>query len=284
VRWHDGHGNKQWSDQTFTARFENHSEIRSAGIERGRVFPEQTTGLSRPPGDTFLPPVGQRPTVWLGVRFRVETDDEAKPAAENDDALTSQNAAVTGVTGVLHPPSGGIKVFKPTRTPCHPCHDPRSSAESPSHPGARTATEHHSSGAREPDVEAPPHSRSSLPVYDKSPWGDGITVITDINAGQGVSAPEGGTTSRDSYDSYDTPPREVAQTPLTTCAVCGEPMRPVTPDQTTHPLCEPSPAAVPSSESLDGKGSTRPDESPRWEQLLDDSTETPPHCPGEQAS
>jgi hypothetical protein len=123
-----------------------------------------------------------------------------------------------------------------------------------------------------------------LPVYDKSPWGDGITVITDINAGQGVSAPEGGTTSRDSYDSYDTPPREVAQTPLTTCAVCGEPMRPVTPDQTTHPLCEPSPAAVPSSESLDGKGSTRPDESPRWEQLLDDSTETPPHCPGEQAS
>ena len=51
-----------------------------------------------------------------------------------------------------------------------------------------------------------------LPVYDKSPWGGGITVITDINAGQSVLGPDGGTTSRDSYDSYDTPPREVAQT------------------------------------------------------------------------
>ncbi len=60
--------------------------------------------------------------------------------------------------------------------------------------------------------EVPRQTLWCLPVYAKSPWGGGITDITGINAGQGVSAPDGGTTSRVSYSSYAMPPREVAQT------------------------------------------------------------------------
>ena len=80
--WHEAHGNKRWSDQTFAARFEHHSEVRAAGIERGRAYPERTPGMSRPKG-TNKPPATGRPHVWFGVRFRTETDDDADQAAEN---------------------------------------------------------------------------------------------------------------------------------------------------------------------------------------------------------
>ncbi len=87
-------------------------------------------------------------------------------------------------------------------------------------------------------------------------------------------------------------PREVAQTPaeptpLRPCAVCGGPLHPalVAAGETTHPTCEPPPAADPASESLDdtnrgegGKGSGQPGEPSRRDQLYD-STEAPPPCP-----
>lgn len=130
VTWHDGHGNKQWSDQTFTARFENHSEIRSAGIERGRVLVAQTPGLSRPSGDTFLSAVTGRPHVWLGVRFRLETDDEAEKTEKPGGALTSHDAwrdrGDRGSTSSL----GGNKSFKPPDNPGHPGHGPSAAAKS----------------------------------------------------------------------------------------------------------------------------------------------------------
>lgn len=64
-RWAAGRGHRAWSDQTFTARFAEHSLVQDAGVEKRQISPRP--GLSRP---YLLHPPSGRYVAWLGLRFR----------------------------------------------------------------------------------------------------------------------------------------------------------------------------------------------------------------------
>jgi len=83
ITWHEGHGNRPWSDQTFTARFEHHSEVRVAGIERRRLLTSKP-GLSRPETGGLLTDLPERTKSWVGVRFRARADDLEGEAGDVD--------------------------------------------------------------------------------------------------------------------------------------------------------------------------------------------------------
>jgi len=82
TNWHVGHGNMRWNDQTFTARFECHEQVRRAAIERRRVYTTRA-GLSRP-SDLFGESLPARTMAWLGVRFRTKADADAEQEPRMD--------------------------------------------------------------------------------------------------------------------------------------------------------------------------------------------------------
>ena len=73
AKWLKGHGHQNWSDQSFTARFEQHPEVLANSVQKGRTHQSQTRFPSRPPlppwsASTVMPP--QKYTAWFGVRFQ----------------------------------------------------------------------------------------------------------------------------------------------------------------------------------------------------------------------
>jgi phage/plasmid-associated DNA primase len=76
--WLSAHGHHGWTDQSFTARFGQHSGITAHGVERKRIRSATSRlTLSRPQ----VTPFGKLPQripaqyyAWLGVRFRTDVD------------------------------------------------------------------------------------------------------------------------------------------------------------------------------------------------------------------
>ena len=88
--WLEGRGHKPWSDQTFTARFAEHSMVQDAEVVKRQV--RTRPGLSRPPRLPLgMSAAAARYTAWLGVRFRTTADDR-----DDDEAPAD-----------LHEPGGG---------------------------------------------------------------------------------------------------------------------------------------------------------------------------------
>ena len=70
--WLKNSGHREWSDQSFSNRLGQHSEVVTHGVEKKRGIRFTRPGLSRPP--RFLATGGElRPdafTAWLGLRFQ----------------------------------------------------------------------------------------------------------------------------------------------------------------------------------------------------------------------
>ena len=81
--WLKTNGHSPWSDQLFSARFEQHARIKVRNITKGRLFgTTHAKTLSRRPlwsttvGTSYAPgPVPSRYSAWLGVRFRLANDN-----------------------------------------------------------------------------------------------------------------------------------------------------------------------------------------------------------------
>lgn len=78
--WLRSNGHRPWTDQNFTARLVNHSEVTDHDVVKKVVRQSQAGNLSRPPrkvatGSTGRA-LGKQFTAWLGVRFRTEDDEE----------------------------------------------------------------------------------------------------------------------------------------------------------------------------------------------------------------
>lgn len=70
--WQVSRGHRPWADRTFSARFSDHEEVTGAGIYKGK--PRNPEGLVRRDPDD-LDPTGDRPNLWLGLRWRSSDDD-----------------------------------------------------------------------------------------------------------------------------------------------------------------------------------------------------------------
>jgi P4 family phage/plasmid primase-like protien len=72
TKWLGASGNRQWSDQTFTARLSQHPKAEQNGVikKRGVRSSEQGTILSRRPGGSCVVVVPKQYTAWLGLKFR----------------------------------------------------------------------------------------------------------------------------------------------------------------------------------------------------------------------
>ena len=78
AKWLKANGQTVWSDQLFTARFEEHPRIKARGVTKKRLF-KSTYGLrlSRIPVWSASNGWAQPPDkymAWLGVRFRDPND------------------------------------------------------------------------------------------------------------------------------------------------------------------------------------------------------------------
>ncbi|WP_082957768.1 phage/plasmid primase, P4 family [Mycobacterium sp. E802] len=78
--WLKSSGHRAWSDQNFTARFAQHSEVADHDVTKKVVRRTRSGHLSRPPsklvpGSTGRP-LSKQFTAWLGVRFHTDGDFE----------------------------------------------------------------------------------------------------------------------------------------------------------------------------------------------------------------
>lgn len=78
--WLRSNGHRPWSDQNFTARFAQHSEVADHGVIKKVVRQSSAGQLSRPPSKftrgTTGRPLAKQFTAWLGVRFQADDDFE----------------------------------------------------------------------------------------------------------------------------------------------------------------------------------------------------------------
>jgi len=129
ISWHEGHGNRPWSDQTFTTRFEHHSEVRGAGIERRRLLTSKP-GLSRPDTGGFLRDLPQQATSWVGVRFRARADDfEGETVDVEMSSDLGKSDHLQGLQGLSDAPSRKNPISKLPRTPATPAQSAEEVAE-----------------------------------------------------------------------------------------------------------------------------------------------------------
>ena len=70
--WLTANGHRAWSDQLFTARLREHSELVGYELEKKAVHSNKTTQqtLSRRPGGYAMASPGGQYTAWFGIRFR----------------------------------------------------------------------------------------------------------------------------------------------------------------------------------------------------------------------
>ena len=80
--WLKAHGHVVWTDQHFTARFGQHPEVTAHDVQKKQIRPTAQQTLSRRPRPSWQRGPGAPPArywAWLGVRFRVATDDQKNP-------------------------------------------------------------------------------------------------------------------------------------------------------------------------------------------------------------
>ena len=91
--WLTDHGHRAWSEQTFVDRFGQHSEVVSREVVKAR--PKAAKGLRmRNP----MEPQPGRPTVWLGVRWRTDSDDDADDKTAGQRAGTGRDRGTQGTS------------------------------------------------------------------------------------------------------------------------------------------------------------------------------------------
>lgn len=80
--WLDMNGHRSWTDQSFGARWAQHSEVTEHEVVKKIVRQSQPGNLSRPSSwakaRATERPLGNQFTAWLGVRFRTEADEEER--------------------------------------------------------------------------------------------------------------------------------------------------------------------------------------------------------------
>ena len=73
AKWLKTHGHQNWSDQSFTARFEQHPDVLANGVKKGRTHQSQTRFPSRPPLPSWVNSAAMPPlkySAWFGGRFQ----------------------------------------------------------------------------------------------------------------------------------------------------------------------------------------------------------------------
>lgn len=81
--WMEIRKNRPPSEKLFTPRFRDHSETRTAQVEK-RIVRSTKQGISRPRGGANSGPLGAQIAAWLGVKFKDDQDvfEDEKPAFE----------------------------------------------------------------------------------------------------------------------------------------------------------------------------------------------------------
>ena len=87
--WLMANGHQPWSKELFHPRFKGHSETNRHGVVERRTM--NPRGLSRRSTKRLEPPPA-RPTVYVGVRFRTETDDELEQASDQHQHASDRPA------------------------------------------------------------------------------------------------------------------------------------------------------------------------------------------------